>query len=271
MRNKSRLTITIQNDLLSKIDALVDRRTIRNRSHAIENLILQSLGTKISKAVILAGGESNKEEISCLKKIKDRYLLSITLEHLKNFGLNEIIICSGKNGQKIEEIFGDGSAHGLKIIYSSEEKPLGTAGALKKIEKNLKTAPFLVLHSDTFTNLNISDFINFHLAEGTLATIAVKPRLSEEKYGQVFMQGNKIVRFLAKGAIQGISIINTGIYIFDPKILNLISKDKKTDLETDIFPILAEKEELSAFIFQGMWHDISEDKDYKEAVRQLEL
>lgn len=265
MRNKSRLTITLPHDILKKVDAIVDRRVIRNRSHAIESLIQKSLGAKITTAVILSGGKNNQITQRSLKKIQDRHLLSITLEHLKNHGISEVIICAGKSNSDIKKIFGNGSDYGVAIYYVNEDEPSGTAGALKKAEKYLRKSPFLVIHGDTLTNLNLSEFIDFHVNEETMATIAVKPRLSEKKYGQVFMQGNKITKFLAAGATQGISIINTGIYIFEPKVLELIENNKVSNLEDDVFPLLAEKKELSAFLFQGLWYDISEKKDYLEA------
>ncbi len=126
-----------------------------------------------------------------------------------------------------------------------------------------------MLHGDVLTTLSLSDFSEFHFQQGTLATIAVKPRMSEKKFGQVFLQGNKIVRFLSAGRTEGISIVNTGLYILQPSVLSLIPDALHCDLESELFQILAEKRELSAFIFQGLWHDISSTTSYNEALAQL--
>jgi NDP-sugar pyrophosphorylase family protein len=263
MKNKTRLTITLSPDLIKKVDTTIDHQLIRNRSQAIENLISQSLSNKIDTAVILTGGKDKTQH--CLKKIGDHYLLSITLDHLKKHQITNIVICARQDDQKIKEIFGNGSSHGVTINYSLENKPLGTAGAIKNAEKFINGDSFVVVHGDVLTSLNITDFINFHNNEQVSATIAVKPRLGEKKYGQVSLQGNRILSFSPSSANLGISIINTGLYIFETKILDLIPKKKISNLENDIFPLLVKNKELSAFIFQGIWHDISEKKDYDEA------
>jgi NDP-sugar pyrophosphorylase family protein len=264
MKKKSRLTITLSQDLLKNVDATIDEQLIRNRSQAIEHLLLQSLGKKVSTAIILTGGSQTNQR--CLKKINDRYLLSITIDHLKENDITNIIICGGKDNNKIYDIFEDGTHLGVNLQYVQELNPLGTAGAIKKAEKYITGSTFIVIHGDVLTNLNISDFIEFHKKEQTIATIGVKPRLGEKKYGMVSLQGNKIIKFDKSSANVGISIINTGLYVFDTKVLNFIPHNKATELEDDIFPLLVQNKELSAFVFQGIWHDISEKKDYDEAV-----
>jgi len=264
MKKKTRLTITLSQDLLKNVDATIDEQLIRNRSQAIENLLLQSLGKKVSTAVILTGGSQKNQR--CLKKINDRYLLSIIIDHLKEHDINKVIICGGKDNNQIYDIFGDGTHLGVNIQYVQEINPLGTAGAIKKAESHINGSTFIVLHGDVLTNLNLSDFIEFHKNEQSIATIGVKPRLGEKKYGMASLQGNKIIKFDKSSANFGISIINTGLYVFDTKVLNFIPKNKPTNLEDDIFPLLVENKELSAFVFQGIWYDISEKKDYDEAV-----
>jgi len=263
MKNKTRLTITLSPDLLKSVDTTIDHQLIRNRSQAIENLISQSLTNKINTAIILAGDGGKTQR--CLKKIGDRYLLSITLDHLKKHQITNVVICAGQDNGKIKKIFGCGSNHGMTINYSPENKPLGTAGAIKNAEKFISGDSFVVIHGDILTNLNITDFIAFHNNEQVSATIAVKPRLGEKKYGQVSLQGNRILSFSPSSTNLGISIINTGLYVFDKKILELIPKNKISNLENDIFPLLVKGRELSAFIFQGIWYDISAKKDYDEA------
>lgn len=264
MIKKSRLTITLSQDLLKNVDATIDEQLIRNRSQAIEHLLQQSLGKKVTTAVVLAGDKSPTPR--SLKKIGDRYLFSILIDHLKAHDITNIIICGGKHNNAIYDTFKDGAHLGVNLQYVQELNPLGTAGAIKKAE-NLITGPtFLVIHGDVLTNLNLSDFIEFHKNEQAIATIGVKPRLGEKKYGMLSLQGNRVIGFTKSSANVGISIINTGLYVFETKILNFIPKNKPSNLEDDIFPLLVKNKELSAFIFQGIWYDISEDKDYEEAV-----
>jgi NDP-sugar pyrophosphorylase family protein len=263
MRTKSRLTITLSQDTVDKIDALVDGAQIKNRSHAIETLIQESLVPSVKAAVILLGGMHNGS--AALQKIGQHYLLTHTLSMLKKHHINQVIIGMKKGNNKIKQLVGNGENHGLNITYSFEDKPLGTGGAVKNVKKLLNNQPFLVIHGDVLTNLDLSKLFEFHFSENTLATMAVKPRMGEAKYGQVFLQGNKIIRFLDTSTDAGISIINTGVYVFDPKIFDIFPNKSRFTLEKDVFPYLAEKQQLSASFFQGIWYDISETKDYQEA------
>jgi NDP-sugar pyrophosphorylase family protein len=265
MRKKTRITITLLPEILKKVDSLIDQKTIKNRSQSIENLIIKGLGPNVKTAVILAGGKKTSDISCALKKINNRYLLTITIEQLKKYGITQIIICSGANIDKIKQVFGDGSSLGVNIIYSQEKRSMGTAGAIKLVEHHLQANPFLVIHGDILTNLNISEFINFHMNENKLATIGVKPRMGEKKYGQVFLQGNTIINFSKISTSKGISIINTGLYILSPEVLEMIKADTISYLESDIFPQLAKEKNISAFIFQGLWYDISTSKNYQEA------
>jgi NDP-sugar pyrophosphorylase family protein len=267
---KVRLTITLPEDLLETVDSLVDRQTIRNRSHAVEHLLRRTLSPTVRTAVILAGGPS-EEHPPALKKINDRPLIHWTMDHLKKHGFNRVIICAGSSLNALRETLGSGEVWGVKIVYVEEPKPLGTAGALRLAQPHLSSAPFLVVHADVLTTLNLTDFIEFHIAQGTLATMAVKPRMSEKKYGQVFLQGNKIIQFLKTGRAEGISIVNTGLYVLQPSVLEKITPASVANLETDIFPELAQQRELSAYIFQGIWYDISTQKSYGEAAAQWNI
>lgn len=270
MKTKTRLTITLSQDLLAKVDALIDGHTIRNRSHAIESLVKQGLSTQVDTAVVLAGGKHSDGQIPGLKKINNRPLLAMTLEHLKNFGVTNIIMCAGINENAIKAEFGSGSKLGVQITYSHEKKALGTAGALKNAEHLLPEEPFLVINDTTLTNLNLDDLFEFQLQEDTTATICVKPRMSEPKYGQAFLHGNKIVKFLDSSEKEGISIVNIGLYILKPEILDMIPTETHCNLEGDIFPQLATQRELSAFVFQGSWHDASLQDSFEAAVKEFE-
>ncbi|MFZ5845233.1 MAG: sugar phosphate nucleotidyltransferase [Patescibacteria group bacterium] len=263
---KSRLTITLSPEILRYVDRTIDFKNIRNRSQAIETLLRQSLTPTITTAVILAGGPTHRKKLVALTTINYEKLIVLTLEHLVRFGIKKVIVLAGPNQKPIEKIINGGSSWGLKIIYGKEPKPLGTAGALKAVETELGAEPFLVLHGDILTDINLADFIAFHRQERTLATIAVKPRSSEKKYGQVLLEGNKITDFYEHDQGLGVSIVNTGVYLFEPEILSLIPPRQPVRLEADIFPKLAKQGELSAFLFQGIWFDITTPENYRQAV-----
>lgn len=264
---KSRLTITLPENLLQQVDNIVDKQTIRNRSHAIEHLIRQSLSTQVTTAIILAGGKHHGLDHSLRRQVSGAPLFSHLLQHLYQYGIKRTIICLHKDDQSLEAEFGGAAAMGMKLEYSYEAQPLGTAGALKNAQKLLTNEdPFLVIHGDILTDIHLDELCKFHLEEGSKATMVVKPKLGTREYGQVYIQGNRITTFSETGTESGISVINTGVYILNPEVLQMITVGKKTNLEEDIFPVLAKKNQLRAYFYQGFWYDISSEEQYTEAI-----
>ena len=134
MRRKARLTITLPNDLLGQIDRQIDGKVIRNRSHAIETLIRQSLSPAVSTAAILAGGQQAGEENPALKELLDKKLIQIIVSLLIEHGIRRVIMLAGAAEREIRELLGDGTG-GVRFHYVEETVPLGTAGALKAAEQ----------------------------------------------------------------------------------------------------------------------------------------
>lgn len=266
MRSKARLTITLDKDLLRQVDGMVDGTIVRNRSHAIELLIQESLFSKVTTAVILAGGEGPPDRITPLLPIGQKPLLAITLDHLYQHGIRRVFLLAGSHIAALQEHLGSLDHREMTLQCVEESEPLGTAGAVQAISRELRDEPFVVIHGDVLTNIDLRDFIEFHKREGTLATIAVKPRVAERKYGKVMLQGNRITDFLDLEQSIGLSIVNTGVYMMHPDALSLIDGDKPAYFERDLFPKLAVAGELSAFLFQGIWFDISDEESYQAAV-----
>ncbi|PIR61456.1 MAG: hypothetical protein COY81_00385 [Candidatus Pacebacteria bacterium CG_4_10_14_0_8_um_filter_43_12] len=263
---KTRLTITLSPDLLDSVDLLVDKKTIRNRSHAIEHLIRQSLGVNVTTAMILAGGTHRGKNNPLIKKIEGVDLFFHQIEHLKQFGIKRVIVCLNKLDRPLAKRFGSGSEHGLQILYSYEAKPLGTAGALKNAShliSDQKTV--LIVHGDVLTSLSIDDLIKFHLTEDTEVTMAVKPNLGKKELGQVYLQGSRVMTFAKIGVESEISITNTGVYVLNLSVLKTILPNTVSFLESDVFPQLAQANKLRAFIYQGIWYDISTQDQYQKA------
>ncbi len=268
MRRKSRLTITLSPDLVAQLDRMIDRRTIRSRSHAVEMLLRQTLKPAVSTAILLAGGKHEKTGIPALAPIGGQALISLTIGHLVDFGIRTFVVLAGRDQEEIETLMGSGQSLGVRIHYLQEERPLGTAGAVKRAQELVGDGPFLVVNADILTDIDIADFIRFHVDEGSLATIAVKPRQAEQQFGKVMLQGNRITAFNDRAQEPGISIVNSGLYLFQPEVLDLIEPDRQSMLETDVFPLLARMGELSAFLFQGIWYDVRSQKDYRIAQRR---
>jgi NDP-sugar pyrophosphorylase family protein len=273
---KTRLTITLSESTLKQVDTLVDKKKIRNRSHAIEHLIEKSLKPSISTAVILAGGLKNETTLKPLTVLNTKPLIFYTLDLLKKFGVKNIIIATNQQGKQLEKLLGDGAAYELSISYSYEKEPLGTAGALKNIANMLpKTQPFFVIAGDILTTIDLNDMATFHTKHQAMITMAVKPRPAQKAYDSVFVQGHTVVDFKSSSDDDVVSIVNAGVYLFEPEVLSFIpsASTKKSSrprmLETDIFPKLASSKKVLAFPFQGVWFDISSDDNYQQALIKM--
>ncbi len=202
--DRERLTITLKKTLLGKIDEFIDGTKIRNRSHAIEYLINQSLSPKIDQAVILAGGRGLNmrpftfEMPKGLFPVGGKPILEHVVEMLRQYEIRNIIFSIGILGDRIREYFGDGKKWGVNITYVTEDREMGTAGALNLARKLLKGDSFMVVHGDILTDIQLSDFIAFHKEAGTIATIALTSVIDPSDFGEVVLQGAKIKKFIEK-------------------------------------------------------------------------
>lgn len=276
--DRDRLTITLRRDILQKIDNFIDKTSIRNRSHAIETLLLRSLAPSVNTVVVLAGGKGIKlrpltyELPKSLIPVKGRPLLEYTIDLLKNANIKNIIICIGHLGEKIVKYFADGEKFGVKIRYSEEKKPLGTAGALRKVTPFIN-GTFLTLHGDILTKINIFDLLHFHNRENSLATMALTTVGDPEIFGNVKLRGTKILKFLEKPKKgENFSLlINAGIYVFEPAIFSYIPKKGVSFLEEDIFPKLVADGQLTGFTFDTEWFDITNPVSYEKALKSWKV
>ena len=271
---RSRITITISQDLLSKVDTAIDGNTIRNRSQAIETLLRQAIEPKIDTAVILAGGPgtklpAHKGKPAALIPLGNTTLIEHTLAHLKHFGFTTIILTVSAKDTTIKKLLGNGRRFGLNIIYSQESTPVGTGGALKKATHLIPKQPFLLLHADILTNINLDEFTNFFIGQDKLAAVAIKPRPGKLSYGRVYLEGSNIIAFEEPKKETAISLINTGIYLLDHACLNLLPKTKRFRLEDTLIPKLVHDKQLSGYTFQGVWFDVTAPEDYHEAKSHL--
>ncbi|MCX6812831.1 MAG: sugar phosphate nucleotidyltransferase [Candidatus Berkelbacteria bacterium] len=161
--DRERITISIKSALLKEIDKKIDGARMRNRSHAIELLVSQSLGlSQFETAVIMAGGKGAIRLIPVIES---------AIENLKSFGFSEIYIATGFLGDKIKQAIGDGKKYQIRINYI--EGGEGTAGALLPLKDKVKKT-FAVINSDEIINLNLKNLFDFHQNHLSQATIATK-------------------------------------------------------------------------------------------------
>lgn len=271
---KQRLTITLDLELLKRLDNIIDGSKIRNRSHAIEFLLSNSLVPKKTKVLILAGGEGVKfrpltyELPKSLIPIRGKPLLEHTLENLRDLGFSDIYISIGHLGEKIRNYFADGGRLGIKIRYLEQKGPKrGTAQPVLEAKGYLGDSPFLVVYGDVLTKLNFSDLVEFHNSHKGIATVALASVEKTSMWGVATIQGNRIVDFVEKPKNRTKShLINAGIYVLSPEIFRYITP-QSVRLEKDLFPRLAAEGKLYAYPFEADWYDVSTPKVYAEVLK----
>lgn len=276
MVEREKLTVTIKKELFKKIDAIVDGRKIRNRSHATEFLIEEGLGVnKVKTAFILAGGEGTRlrpltyEIPKPLIPVHGKPLLEHTLELLRSHGIDDIIISVGYKADKIIDYFGDGKRYGMKISYVIEKEKLGTAGPMKLAKDKLKTT-FLVLWADVLAQIDLDDFIRSHKANEGLITIALTSVDDPSNFGVVTLKGDRITGFVEKPKKEDApsNLINAGLAICEPEIIKYLPSGKFAMFEKDIYPQLAEAGKVFGYPFEGQWFDTGTHEAYERVLKE---
>ena len=271
--DRERLTITLRGDLLKQLDDIIDGVQIRNRSHAIEYLLSQSLAPKISQAVILAGGKGVKmrpltyEVPKPLIPVSGKPAIVYAIEMLRDAGIRDIIIAIGHLGNKIKEEIGNGKKYGVNISYSEETTPLGNAGALRNASAFLQKKPFIVMNGDVLTSINLSDLVAFHDEDRYMATMSLSTEPNTKGYGVALLRGEKVVGFMKQDGKQTTQLVNAGVYIMNPDIMNYIPKSGPASLE-DVFVKLADEGKLAGYTFEGAWYEVSTPENYERAIKE---
>ena len=273
---KERVTLTLDASLLGDVDRKVDGHKIKNRSHAIELLLMQALGNAdVPKvAIILAGGVGTRlqpitfEIPKPLVLVHDRTLLEHQFDLFKKHGIKNIIISIGYKGDKIKHAIGDGRRFGVNVSYVEETKPLGTAGPLK-LAKPLITGTFVTENSDELKDIDLRDMYLFHKENKALVTIALTTVDNPSAYGVAKMQGGKILEFVEKPKREEApsNLINSGLYMMEPEVLDYIG-DGFSMLEKDVFPKLAQEGKLFGYPFSGQWYNTGTLELYEKAIKE---
>ena len=225
-----------------------------------------------TKAVLLVGGLGTRLRTVIpstpkpLARVGNRPFLELLIRQLVGQGIRHLIMCTGYLAEQIEAEFGDGGDLGASIKYSREPHALGTAGALKFAQGLLQGATeFLVMNGDSFLELDLCQFMQFHRTHGGLATMAVVSVENAGRYGTVRTEfDNRVTEFLEKTGDTAPGLINAGVYVFSPAILEHIPDGGPVSLEKEVFPRLLDRGVYAARE-QGVFIDIGTPADYAQA------
>ncbi|MBN2142577.1 nucleotidyltransferase family protein [Candidatus Woesearchaeota archaeon] len=268
---KERVTLTIEKDILEKVDKTVNHSDIKNRSHAVELMLIKAMGeNQPRKAVILAGGHGRQTHPmlpNAMIRVQNKPLLEHNIMLLKKYGVKEIMISIGEGGEIIKEYFSDGKEWNLKITYMEEDEPLGTAGPLHNLKGQIDSS-FLLLNADELKEIDLEDMFDFHHRNKGMITMALTTIEDPSQYGVAVMNGHKIMAFVEKPPKERApsKLINAGLYILEPEVLKMVPVGFSL-LEQDILPKLARQEKLMGYVFSGQWFDTRTEENLKVAER----
>jgi len=247
------------------------------------------------KAMILAAGKGTRvrpltyDLPKPMIPILGKPVMAYLVEHLARYGITEIMVNVSYLHEKIEEYFGEGHQFGVQIGYSFEgytnndgevvPEPLGSAGGMRKIQDfgRFFDETTIVLCGDAIIDLDIKSALFEHRRKGALATVITRevPWDKVSSYGVVVTDDDgRIKAFQEKPSREAAlsNLASTGIYIFEPQVLELIPNDRPFDIGSELFPLLVEQG--LPFYAQARkfdWIDIGSVKDYWEVLQSVLL
>lgn len=202
-------------------------------------------------------------------------MLEYTIELLKTHGIRQIAMNLHHYPEMITGHFSRGEKWGVEILYSVEAELLGTAGAVKKLERFF-TETFLVVYGDNLTTCDLSRLMSFHQDRRGVASIALHYREDPTMSGVVSVGPNdRIHRFLEKPEPGQVFShwVNAGVLVLEPTILSHIPADRPSDFGRDVFPaLLAAGQPLYGYrmpAHEGLWW-IDTPEDLQRVQRQFE-
>lgn len=226
--------------------------------------------TRPNWVVVMAGGQGQRlrpltnDLPKPMLPVGEQPLLEIAVRRLVSHGLRELFLSVHYLGLRIEEHFGDGSAFGCHIRYLREPQPLGTGGALALLPERPRH-PLLVINGDLITDLNFSAMLGAHARHGGAATMCVREYTHEIPYGVVRVADDQVAGLEEKPVRR--ELINAGIYVLDPALLDLVPRGEAYTLTRLIEDAMARGGSVVPFVVHERWLDIGRPGDY-EQVRQ---
>jgi NDP-mannose synthase len=161
---------------------------------------------------------------------------------------------------------GDGSKFNVKLDYSREEQPLGTAGPLALVPDLHDT--FLVMNGDLLTTINYGAMLKYHRERGAIATVACYQRDVKIDLGVIEVSpDNWVLKYIEKPTYH--YAVSMGIYIFEPAILQYILPHQRMDLPELVGKLQNVGERVNVFNFEGYWLDIGRPDDYEKAIDEF--
>lgn len=220
------------------------------------------------EAVIMAGGLGTRlrpltEHIpKPMLPVGDRPLLQRTVERLREAGISRVHLTTHYKSEVIQQHFGNGSEFGMDIRYVEEDEPMGTAGALCRL--NGTSQPLLIINGDILTNVDFRAMFQFHQEHDAYMTIAVKQIELAVPYGVVELGDSGVTGITEKPVMR--HFINAGIFLLNPEACEFVPHDRPYDMPDLINALVEARKRVVAFPIREYWLDIGQIEHYRRAL-----
>lgn len=248
---KKRVSLTLDEDLIEKIDEETNRRDL-NRSEFVGGLAEEYFESrKVETAVVLCGDPEKKT----LEKCNGEPVLKHVLKNLSRKGIKKTVLLIGDNDE-IKDLIGN-EFDGMDIDYMEECQVKGTATALKKAEDVFET-DFFVVNGHVITDVDLDEMARKHRESEYMVTMALTTVQNPSDYGVADMKGDKILGFEEKPekGEEPSRLVNAGTYVTGPGIFEEIEGEE--DLE-QVFGKLSDRDQLGGYIYGGKWKHVSKN------------
>ncbi len=247
---------------------------LNNKKEVVDIVLIEEYNNKKNpnNILIMAGGRGKRLmpfTQDCPKpmlEVDGKPILEHIIENCKSSGFENFLISVNYLKEKIINYFGDGSSWNININYLIENNPLGTAGSLYLLDKNFKD-PIIVINGDVLTKLNLRKFLEFHLDQQASASIAVREDKVQLQFGVVENDGFNFVSIKEKPFIN--SLVNTGVYIINPSVLEFINKEEFLDMTTFLERIKNLGSKVCVYPIHEYWIDIGRPDTLNKAKKDL--
>ncbi|MCX7930715.1 MAG: sugar phosphate nucleotidyltransferase [Chlorobi bacterium] len=229
----------------------------------------------VHTAVVMAGGFGTRLRPLTMELPKPMVPIANTpmMEHivrlLAKHNMRRVLAVLYYNPDAITSYFGDGAIHGVTMEYVLAAADYGTAGSIKNAESFLQNGRFLIISGDVLTDFNLTQAIEFHCQRNADTTIVLTRANNPLQYGIVITADDgRVERFLEKPSWGEVfsDTINTGIYIIEPHVLDLIPASREFDFSKDLFPLMLQRgDRLYGYIASGYWRDVGNLNEYQQA------
>ncbi|MBW3641344.1 MAG: mannose-1-phosphate guanyltransferase [Actinobacteria bacterium] len=226
------------------------------------------------KAVIMAGGEGTRlrpltsNQPKPMMPLVNRPMMEHIVMLLQRHGFDDIVVTVAFLANHIRTYFGDGSEFGVRMVYATEETPLGTAGSVRNARDELDER-FLVISGDVLTDIDLSEVVAFHDQRGALATIGLTAVENPLEFGIVIAgEDGSVERFLEKPTWGQVfsDTVNNGIFVLEPEVFDFIPAGRPVDFSAEVFPALLQRRKpLFGHVCEGYWEDVGTLEAYMGA------